>query len=59
LAVPIEQAAIAATAKVRIAKFLMLVFMFIIWTPPDVQGLFGVMIDRLGCRFISGLLCRP
>ena len=33
--------------------------MSFIWTPPDVQGLFGVMSDRLGCRFISGLFCRP
>jgi hypothetical protein len=24
-----------------------------------VQELFGVMTDRLGCRFISGLFCRP
>jgi predicted P-loop ATPase/GTPase len=31
----------------------------VIWTPPDVQRLFGVMNDRLGCRFISGLLCKP
>jgi hypothetical protein len=31
----------------------------LIWTPPDVQGLCGVMKDRLGCRFISGLLCKP
>jgi hypothetical protein len=30
-----------------------------IWTPPDVQELLGVMTDRLGCRFISGLFCRP
>jgi hypothetical protein len=23
------------------------------------DGLFSVMTDRLGCRFISGLFCKP